>query len=76
MADKADPIEKKASREATDWSILLKDDAENEELRRDFEAWLAHSSVNASAWRALQQASQAMDTATPVFSDRWEPFLA
>ena len=76
MADKADPIEKKASREATDWSILLKDDAENEELRRDFEAWLAHSSVNASAWRALQQASQAMDTATPVFSDRWKPFLA
>lgn len=76
MADKADPIEKKASREATDWSILLKDDEENEQLRRDFEAWLAHSPVNASAWRALQQASRAMDRATPVFTDRWKPFLA
>lgn len=76
MAGKTDGIEKRASREATDWFILLKDDPDDADLRQEFEAWRLESLANAAAWDALRQASKAMDKATPVYSDRWKPQLA
>ncbi len=75
MTGKTDPIRKRASQQATDWLILLKDDPDDAELRRQFEAWRHESPVNATAWEAMQQASRAMDKATPVHSDRWKPLL-
>ena len=75
MTGKTDPIRKRASQEATDWLILLKDDPDDAALRREFEAWRHESPVNATAWEAMQRASGAMDTATPVHSDRWKPLL-
>lgn len=75
MAGKTDPIQKQASRAATDWLILLEDAPDDAGLRREFEAWLRKSPVNATAWDAMQQASKAMDRATPACSDRWEPLL-
>jgi transmembrane sensor len=76
MAGKPDPIRKQASKEATDWLILLKDDPDDAGLRREFEAWRRNSPVNAIAWEAMQQASKAMDKASPVHADRWKPALA
>lgn len=76
MTGNTDPVEKQASKEATDWFILLKDEPDDAVLRREFEAWRQRSSVNATAWDAIQQASKAMDTARPVYSDRWAPALA
>lgn len=75
MAGVTDPIQKQASKEATDWLILLKDDPDDAGLRREFEAWLRKRPINATAWDAMQQASKAMDKAMPVHSDRWEPLL-
>ena len=76
MTGNSDPVQKQASTEATDWLILLKDDPEDSELRQAFEAWLGKSPVNAAAWAAMQQASKAMDKATPVHAERWKPALA
>ncbi|MCG8444803.1 MAG: FecR domain-containing protein [Hyphomicrobiales bacterium] len=76
MAGNTDPIRKRASTEATDWLILLKDDPEDAARRREFEAWLRKSPVNAAAWEAMQRASNAMGKATPVHADRWKPLLA
>lgn len=76
MAGNTDPIEKQASKEATDWLILLEDDPDDADLRHAFEAWLRQSPVNETAWNAMQQASKAMDKATPVHADQWRPLLA
>lgn len=76
MAGNTDPIQKQASKEATDWLILLKDDPDDPDLRHAFEAWFRQSPVNAAAWEAMQQASKAMDQATPVHADQWQPILA
>ena len=76
MTGKTDPIQKQASKEATDWLVLLEDDPENVRLQGQFETWLRKSPVNAAAWAAMQQASKAMDKATPVHAERWKPALA
>ena len=76
MAGNTDPIQKRASKSATDWLILLKDDPEDAALRRRFEAWLEESPDHIVAWEAMQQASKSMDKATPVHSEHWKPALA
>lgn len=76
MAGNTDLIQKQASREATDWLILLKDDPDDAGLHDAFEDWLRQSPVNAAAWEAMQLASKAMDRATPVHANRWRPMLA
>ncbi len=75
MAGKTDPIRKQASREATDWLILLQDDPDDPELRDRFEAWLSASPSNVGAWEAIQRTSAAIGRATPGYADRWRPFL-
>lgn len=76
MAVDAQQIEKIASREATDWFLLLSEEPDDVTLRRDFAKWLAHSPANETAWYAMQQASEAMDKSDPVFADKWQPRLA
>jgi len=76
MPGHTDSIQKQASKEATDWLILLKDDPDDAELHDAFENWLQQSPVNAAAWDAMQKASKAMDQATPVHADQWQPMLA
>lgn len=68
-------IEKAASREATDWLVLLQDDPDDVQLQDAFREWLERSPVNAAAWQAMTQASQSMDAATPVLADKWMPLL-
>ena len=76
MTENIDPVRKRASKEATDWLIVLNDDPEDAGRRRAFEAWLEKSPANAAAWEAMQQASKAMDKARPVHAERWRPALA
>lgn len=76
MTGNNDPVDKQASKEATNWLILLNDDPEDAGLRRAFEAWLEKSPANAAAWEAMQRASKAMDKARPVHTERWKPALA
>ena len=76
MAENKFSGEKQASREATEWMILLKDDPDDAALHTAFEAWLSKSPVHVSAWQDMQRASKAMDRAVPVFADKWQPMLA
>ena len=70
------PDHKQASKEATDWLILLHDDPQDIELQRVFEAWREKSPANAAAWEAMQQASRAMGRVKPAHAERWQPDLA
>lgn len=76
MTADAQQMEKIASREATDWFLLLSEEPDDVALRRNFEKWLNHSTVNATAWYAMQQASEAMNKSTPVLAEKWQPRLA
>ncbi len=76
MAENKFSGEKQASREATEWMILLKDDPDDAALHTAFEAWLSKSPVHVSAWQDMQRASRAMDRAVPVLADKWQPMLA
>ena len=57
MADDPDTAEERASREATDWLILLQEMPNDEEVRERFEAWLAASSENEKAWETTARTS-------------------
>jgi transmembrane sensor len=76
MTANVQQIEKIASREATDWFLLLGEEPDDAGLRRDFEKWLSANPVNRAAWYAMTQASDAMDKATPVYAATWQPLLA
>ncbi len=76
MTADAQQIEKIASREATDWFLLLSEEPGDAALRRDFEKWLSLSPVNETAWYAMQQAAEAMDKSKPVLAEKWQPRLA
>lgn len=39
METRPDAARKRASREATEWSVLLHDDPDDRDLSRRFEAW-------------------------------------
>jgi len=75
MAGNPDAIQRQASKEATDWLILLKDEPDDAGLRHAFEAWLRLNPLNAAAWEATQRASEVMDKAPPVHADHWRPLL-
>lgn len=76
MADNTFSDQKQASREATEWMILLKDDPDDVALNTAFEVWLNTHPVNKAAWQDMQRASEAMDQAVPVYADKWQPMLA
>jgi len=63
---------KRASREATDWSILLRDDPDDADLRRRFETWRAESPLHAEAWLRTERVSDLADQALPAFAHEWK----
>ncbi|MBP5856544.1 FecR family protein [Marivibrio halodurans] len=73
MSDSAGQTRDKASREATDWLILLQDDPEDRALRDRFEQWLNADSLNRAAWDATARAAQMMAVAPAVHAARWRP---
>lgn len=64
-----------ASKEATDWLILLQEEPEDAGLRRRFDAWLHYSPANAAAWEATQRTSSVIEHTAPLHANRWKPFL-
>lgn len=76
MAENEIPDKKQASRQATEWMILLKDDPDDAARNTAFEVWLNAHPVNKAAWQEMQRASEAMDQAVPVYADQWQPMLA
>lgn len=74
MAETTDPLAKQASREATDWLILLQDDPDDADLARRFVAW-RDSPINAAAWEATQSTVRSVAAATPALAGHWRPFL-
>ncbi|MDF1747852.1 MAG: FecR domain-containing protein [Alphaproteobacteria bacterium] len=76
MAENEIPDKKQASRQATEWMILLKDDPDDAAVNTAFEVWLSTHPVNKAAWQDMQRASEAMDQAVPVYADKWQPMLA
>jgi transmembrane sensor len=66
----------RASREATDWLILLADDPNDLATRRAFEAWLDRDPLHGAAWEATTRTSAVLDRATPRHENQWMPLLA
>lgn len=66
-----DQTRDQASEEATDWLIHLQDAPDDRALRRDFEAWLARHSLNASAWAATQHAADVIARAPASNAGGW-----
>lgn len=62
---------KRASREATEWSILLHDDSDDADLRRRFDTWRAANPLHAEAWSATERASGLAAEALPAFAHEW-----
>lgn len=75
MAENADSIEERASREATDWLILLQDEPEDRALRQRFEAWLWRTPANEAAWAVTQLTTSAIEASAPAHEQRWRPFV-
>ena len=65
----------RASREATEWLILLQEEPDDADLRRRFDAWLAANSENESAWESTQRFSDRAAILPPAHASRWAPFV-
>ena len=61
MADDPDTAEERASREATDWLILLQEMPDDDGLQRRFEAWRKASRTNEKAWETTARTSDLID---------------
>jgi transmembrane sensor len=72
MEAKPDPARKRASREATEWSILLRDEPDDRDLRRRFDVWRQASSLNEAAWRRTERASDLAAQALPAYEAEWQ----
>ncbi|MEX2453896.1 MAG: DUF4880 domain-containing protein, partial [Rhodospirillaceae bacterium] len=70
--------EERASREATDWLILLQEAPDDAGLRRRFAGWLAERPENAAAWAATEHVSGVIGRAPPEGSGgrgaAWQAF--
>ncbi|TAJ88175.1 FecR domain-containing protein [Reyranella sp.] len=75
-ADTADQARQLASREATEWLILLQEDPGDDNLRRRFEVWRAASPLNEAAWATTRHVSGMVAATTPAHADKWRPFVA
>ena len=76
MEATTDPARQRASREATEWLILLREEPEDRALRQRFEVWRATSALNEAAWAATARVSDLAGAVAPVHADKWQPFLA
>lgn len=72
MERQPDPARKRASREATEWSILLREEPDDADLRRRFETWRVESPLHAEAWLRTERVSGLADQALPAFAHEWK----
>lgn len=76
MADSPESTQEKASREATDWLILLQEEPNDPILRRRFDEWLKESPLHEAAWAATQRTASAIGATAPAYGEQWEPYVA
>jgi len=65
-----------ASREASEWLIMLREDPEDQALQRQFEAWRAASALNRAAWASTTALTRLTGDAGPVHHEKWGSFVA
>jgi len=65
-----------ASREATEWFIVLRENPTDQGLQRRFESWRAASALNAAAWTSTTCLSDLAGDTRPMHGERWGPFVA
>lgn len=75
-ADTADRARQLASREATEWLILLQEEPDDDSLRRRFDVWRAASPLNEAAWATTRHVFGMVAATSPVHADKWGPFVA
>jgi len=76
MVIKPDRSQEQASKEATDWLILLQEDPDDPDLKRRFETWRCEKPGNAAAWATTMRVSSLVETTRPTTADRWRPIVA
>lgn len=67
-----DPVRQQASREATQWLILLQEEPDDPEVRAGFEAWLGKTPVNRKAWAQTQTAMGLVSCLSPDNTGNWQ----
>ena len=65
MTGGAKAEEERASREATDWLILLQEEPEDADLRHRFQAWLTADPAHKAAWATTQRTADAIAATRP-----------
>lgn len=75
MTEKSNQEQARASREATDWLIVLQDDPDDADLRRRFDAWLAAAPLHVAAWAATHRTSDRLGELPPAHAESWQPFV-
>jgi transmembrane sensor len=75
MAANTDAIPPQASREATDWLILLQEEPDDQDILRAFAAWCDADPAHMQAWNATRLAADVMAAGVPEHADRWQPFV-
>ncbi len=75
MAANTDAIPPQASREATDWLILLQEEPDDQDILRAFAEWCERDPAHMQAWNATRRAADVMATGSPEHADRWQPFV-
>lgn len=76
MTERQDSARERASREATEWLILLQEEPDDPEISRRFTAWLKESPTHVAAWAATQHVAGALAAAPPIHAEEWGPFVA
>ncbi len=76
MVIKPDRTQEQASKEATEWLILLQEEPDDPDLRRQFETWRRERPGNAAAWAATLRVSSLVEAVPPATAERWRPFVA
>jgi transmembrane sensor len=70
MAVAGDSADRRASREATDWLIALREDPDDAALRARFEAWIAADPAHEAAWEETHHLDGLIGQAQPALLQR------
>ena len=76
MTEETEPSRETASKQATNWLILLQEEPDDPEILQRFDAWLAESPAHEAAWAATQHAADVIGATPPAYADRWQPYVA
>ena len=75
MAEPSDSAERRASKEATDWLIALRDDPDDAGLQARFEAWRTAAPAHAAAWAETLHLDGLIGQAQPAAPSRPPTFV-